>query len=301
MIDKLDELGYPRDYAASMIASGASTGILIPPSISYILVGIVLGISSAALFAAAFLPGVLIIVGLVIINVILNWYFDYEQKEATGFSVRRALSAGWEAKFGLMIPFIILGGIYMGVFTPTEAAAVAVAVTIVLGMPAGELELSDFPKMFERSTLVNGYVAPILAVATVLSQILAIEGIPQLLVSQITSVSTNFYVVTLIIMAILLIAGAVMETTPNIVILAPLLLPIGQEIGMDPIHFTVYFITCLGIGFITPPIGLNLYVLSGVSGESVTDIARAGLVFLASMIVVALLIAWIPEITMWAV
>jgi tripartite ATP-independent transporter DctM subunit len=301
MINRLDDIGYPRSYAASMIASGASTGILIPPSISYILVGIVLGISSATLFKAAFVPGVLIIVGLAVVNVALNWSHGYETNRGRAFSIRGVLTEAWDAKFGLMIPFIILGGIYAGVFTPTEAAAVAVIATVLLGIPAGELELADFPGMFERSTLVNGYVAPILAVATVLSRILTIEGIPQQIVTQVTSISSNFYVITLIIMGILLVAGAVMETTPNIVILAPLLLPVGQEIGMDPIHFTVYFITCLGIGFITPPIGLNLYVLSGVSGEPVTKIARAGALFLVSMILVALLIGWIPAITMWSI
>lgn len=298
MIDRLENLGYPRAYGASMIASGASTGILIPPSISYILVGTVLGISSATLFQAAFVPGVLIIGGLLIVNLVINHYYNYESSKGTKFSLSHTLKMTWNAKFGLLIPFIILGGIYAGVTTPTEAAVIAVIATIIFGIPVGDLKITDFPKMFERSTLINGYVAPILAVATLLSRILATENIPSQIVESITSISTNFYVVIVLIMGILLIAGAIMETTPNIVVLAPLLLPVGEEIGMDPIHFTVFFITCLGIGFVTPPIGLNLYVLSGVSGESVTKIARAGFAFLISMIIVALMIGWIPQISL---
>ncbi|MBV0925167.1 TRAP transporter large permease [Halomicroarcula limicola] len=299
-LDRLEERGYSRSYASSIVASGASTGILIPPSISYIIVGLVFGISASTLFLAALIPGVAILLGMVVMNVVMNRVQGYES--GTGHpQVSDVAYSVWDAKYGLLIPFIILGGIYSGVFTPTEASAVAVITAIAIGVVLQRLSLPQFPEMLERSALVNGVIAPIIAIALLFSQALSALGIPEALVSAIIGTTTNFYLVTLIMVVILFMAGAIMETTPNILVLGPILLPIGERIGMHPVHFSVFFISALAVGFITPPIGLNLYVMSGVSGESITDIAKDAVPFMLAMLAIILLIAWFPILSMWGI
>ena len=149
---RLVEVGYPKPYACALVASGSCTGILIPPSIAYIIIGLVLGISASTLFLAAAVPGVMIMVSIMLTNVVINRARGYERSDIR-FHFRRWLRAVWDGKFALMIPVIILGGIYTGVFTPTEAAAVAVVTTMAIGLIQGTLKLEDFPKMLESSVL----------------------------------------------------------------------------------------------------------------------------------------------------
>ncbi len=296
-INYLDDTGYDRSYASALIASGASTGILIPPSIAYIIAGVALGVSASTLFLAAFIPGIIVLSGLILTNMFVNHKENYEQ--ATGHPEPKEVgNSVWEAKFALMIPVIILGGIYSGVFTPSEAAAVAVLLTIVIGVAGGRLPLSDFPGMFERSALVNGVISPIIAVAILFSQVLSALRLPQQVVGYLTALTTNFYLIIIIMFIIFMIAGAVMETTPNILILGPLLLPVATEVGMDPVHFVVFMVSALGIGFMTPPIGLNLYVMAGISGEPITKIAKRSIPFIISMTIIVLAIGMIPAISM---
>lgn len=299
-IQRLVDSGYPKPYACALVASGACTGILIPPSIAYIIMGLVLGISASTLFLAAAVPGVLIMISIMITNVIINRRRGYEHSRDR-FSFVRWTRAVWDGKYALMIPFIILGGIYSGIFTPTEAAAVAVVTTIAIGMLKGTLTLADFPKMLESSAKVNGVIVPIIAFALPLAQVLAALEVPQTFVQGITLVTADPTLIVLLMLGIFILAGCVMETTPNIVILAPIMLPLAQEIGMSDIQFCIFMVTSLGVGFITPPLGLNLFVLSGLTGESVLGIARNAVPYVLSMLVVVLLIAFIPEVSLLAV
>lgn len=258
---RLVDSGYPSAYACAVIAAGACTGILIPPSIAYIIIGLVLGISASTLFLAAAVPGVMIMVSIMVTNVVLNRRHGYENSRER-FSLERWLAAMWSGKYALLIPFIILGGIYSGIFTPTEAAAVAVVTTITIGLLQGTLTLADFPKMLESSAKVNGVIVPIIAFALPLAQALAALEVPQTFVQGITELTDEPTLIILMMLAIFILAGCVMETTPNIVILSPIMLPLAQEIGMNEIHFSIFMVTSLGVGFITPPLGLNLFVLS---------------------------------------
>lgn len=296
---RLVESGYPRPYACALVASGACTGILIPPSIAYIIIGLVLGISASTLFLAAAVPGVMIMLSIMATNVIINRWRGYEHSRAR-FSFKRWLVTVWDGKFALLIPFIILGGIYSGVFTPTEAAAVAVVTTIVIGLLEGTLRLSDFPKMLESSARVNGVIVPIIAFALPLAQALAALEVPQTFVQSITELTDDPRIIILLMLAVFILAGCVMETTPNIVILSPIMLPLAQQIGMDEIHFCIFMVTALGVGFITPPLGLNLFVLSGLTGESVIGIARRAVPYVLSMLIVVLLLAFVPALSLWA-
>ena len=296
---RLVEAGYPRPYAAALIASGACTGILIPPSIAYIIIGLVLGISASTLFLAAAVPGVMIMVSIMITNVVINRRRGYEHS-GIQFSFQQWLKAVWAGKFALLIPFVILGGIYSGVFTPTEAAAVAVVTTITIGMLQGTLRLSDFPKMLESSAKVNGVIVPIIAFALPLAQALAALEVPQTFVQAITEVTDNPVLIVLLMLAIFIAAGCIMETTPNIVILSPIMLPLAQQIGMNEIHFCIFMVTSLGVGFITPPLGLNLFVLSGLTGQSVLGIAREAGPYVLAMLLVVLLLAFVPALSLGA-
>lgn len=297
-IDRLVAKGYPRPYACALVAAGACTGILIPPSISYIIIGLVLGISASTLFLAAAIPGVMILSSIMITNAAMNKIRGYEDSLG-GFNLQHWLRTVYDGRFALLIPFIILGGIYSGIFTPTESAAVAALTTMIIGFLQKTLKLSDIPKILETSAKVSGVIVPIIAMSLPLAQTLASLQVPQAFVTFMTSLTSNPYLIILIMILILMIAGCVMETTPNIVILAPLLLPLAQEIGMDEIHFCIFMVTALGIGFITPPLGLNLFVVSGVTQVPVVSISRYAVPFVLTMIVVVIILGYIPEISLW--
>jgi len=298
-IDRMVKEGYPKPYACALVASGACTGILIPPSIAYIIIGLVLGISSSTLFLAAMIPGVLILLSIMITNIVLNRIHNYEKNEL-GFSFKRWITAVIRGRHALLVVVIILGGIYSGVFTPTEAAAVAVVTSIIIGFWKKTLQLSDFPKMLASSAKVNGAIVPIIAMSLPLAQTLAILEVPQAFVQVMTSFTDDPVILTLIIIGILMVAGCVMETTPNIVILSPILLPLAQEIGFDDIHFCIVMVTSLGVGFITPPLGLNLFVVSGLTGTSVIHIAGRAVPYVLAMLSVVILLAFVPELSLWA-
>jgi C4-dicarboxylate transporter DctM subunit len=298
-IGRLVEQGYPRPYACALVAAGACTGILIPPSIAYIIIGLILGISASTLFLAAVIPGLLIIVTIMITNIVMNRIMGYENA-GQGFSFKRLWHAAYDARFALLVPFIIMGGIYSGIFTPTEAAAVAVLTTILIGLFQGTITLSDFPKMLASSAKVNGVIVPIIAFSLPLAQTLAALEIPQGFVFAVTSLTDNETLIILMMIGILILAGCVMETTPNIVILAPIMLPLAQEIGMNEIHFCIMMVTSLGVGFITPPLGLNLFVVSGLTGEPILKVAAKAVPYVFAMAAVVLILAFVPQLSLWA-
>ena len=298
-IGRLVEQGYPKAYACALVAGGACTGILIPPSIAYIIIGLVLGISASTLFLAAVIPGLLVMFAIMITNVIMNRIYKYEHSNMK-FSFKRWIKAIYNGRFALMVPFIILGGIYSGIFTPTEAAAVAVVSTLIIGLIQGTISMSDFPKMMESSARVNGVIVPIIAISLPLAQALAILNIPQSFVTYMTTLTSDPTILILLMILILVIAGCVMETTPNIVILSPLLLPLAQEIGMNEIHFCIMMVTALGAGFITPPFGLNLFVVSTLTNTPILPIAARAVPFVIALLSIVLLIAFIPQLSLWA-
>jgi tripartite ATP-independent transporter DctM subunit len=298
-IDRLVESGYPRPYACALVAAGACTGILIPPSIAYIIIGLVLGISASTLFVAAVIPGSLILLSILITNIVVNRIYGYEGGGNVGFgeyfaNLGRALASGW---YAFIVPGVIFYGIFSGQLTPTEAGATAVIVTVILGFILGTLKLADFPAMLISSAKVNGVILPIIAFSLPLAQALAIMGVPQGFVTAVTGLTDDPTTLILLMILILIAAGCVMETTPNIVILAPILKPLADNIGMNEIQFCIMMITALGVGFITPPLGLNLFVVSGITGESILRIAWRAVPFVFFMLIVVLLIAYVPAIS----
>jgi tripartite ATP-independent transporter DctM subunit len=298
-IARLVESGYPRPYACALVAAGACTGILIPPSIAYIIIGLVLGISASTLFLAALIPGLCILVSILVTNIVVNRIHGYEGggNISMGEYFSRlgdSLKSGW---YAFIVPGIIFYGIFSGRLTPTEAGATAVVVTIIMGFILRTLTLADFPAMLLSSAKVNGVILPIIAFSAPLAEALAIMGVPQGFVASITSITDEPWLLILLMIGILIAAGCVMETTPNIVILAPILKPLADNIGMNEIQFCIMMITALGVGFITPPLGLNLFVVSGITGESILKIAARAVPFVFFMLIVVLMIAYIPAIS----
>ncbi|WP_209503871.1 MULTISPECIES: TRAP transporter large permease [unclassified Ruegeria] len=298
-INRLVESGYPRPYACALVAAGACTGILIPPSIAYIIIGLVLGISASTLFLAALIPGLAILVSILITNIIMNRLYAYEGGGMMTMgewlaNLGKALRSGW---YAFIVPGIIFYGIFSGRLTPTEAGATAVVVTIIMGFILRTLTLADFPSMLVSSAKVNGVILPIIAFSAPLAEALAIMGVPQGFVTSVTSLTDDPYLLILLMIGILIAAGCVMETTPNIVILAPILKPLADNIGMNEIQFCIMMITALGVGFITPPLGLNLFVVSGITGESILKIAARAVPFVLTMLIVVILIAYVPAVS----
>lgn len=298
-IARLVESGYPRPYACALVAAGACTGILIPPSIAYIVIGLVLGISASTLFKAALIPGLLILASILATNTFLNYRHAWERGNALSgkewiAQLVRVLRQGW---YAFLVPGIIFYGIFSGRLTPTEAGATAVIVTVIIGLIIGTLKLSDFPAMMVSSAKVNGVILPIIAMSLPLAQAMAAIGVPQGFVYSVTSLTDEPAILILLMIGILIAAGCVMETTPNIVILAPILKPLADNIGMNEVQFCIMLITALGVGFITPPLGLNLFVVSGLTGESILKIAARAVPFVLFMLIVVLLIAYIPAIS----
>ncbi|WP_170771930.1 TRAP transporter large permease [Ruegeria lacuscaerulensis] len=298
-INRLVESGYPRPYACALVAAGACTGILIPPSIAYIIIGLVLGISASTLFLAALIPGLAILVSILVTNIIMNRIYAYEGGGMMTMgewlaNLGKALKSGW---YAFIVPGIIFYGIFSGRLTPTEAGATAVVVTIIMGFILRTLTLADFPSMLVSSAKVNGVILPIIAFSAPLAEALAIMGVPQGFVTAVTSLTDDPYLLILLMIGILIAAGCVMETTPNIVILAPILKPLADNIGMNEIQFCIMMITALGVGFITPPLGLNLFVVSGITGESILKIAARAVPFVLTMLIVVILIAYVPAVS----
>ncbi|GJL81154.1 MAG: hypothetical protein DHS20C01_07880 [marine bacterium B5-7] len=295
---RLVEKGYPLPYAAALVASGSCTGILIPPSIGYIIIGLVLGISASTLFIAAIIPGVLVLISIMVANVTMNRIMGYEESTQK-FSARHLALTVYDAKYALLIPFLILGGIYSGIFTPTEAAGVAVVLIITIGLTKKTITWSDVPDMLLSSVKVNGVIVPIIALSLPMAQALSLLQIPQTLVADLTSISDSPVFIIGIMIVIFMMAGAFMEATPNIVIFGPLLLPLALQIGMNEIHFSIFMLTTLGLGFITPPLGLNLFVLSAITGASSMSISYRAIPFMVSMLLVAIMIAAFPQLSLF--
>ncbi|MFT6785416.1 MAG: C4-dicarboxylate transporter DctM subunit, partial [Dinoroseobacter sp.] len=207
-ISRLVEAGYPRPYACALVAAGACTGILIPPSIAYIIIGLVLGISASTLFLAAVIPGIMILTSILITNLVVNRIHGYEGGGNLSMSeyfsnLRRSLASGW---YAFIVPGIIFYGIFSGRLTPTEAGATAVIVTIIIGFILGTLKLSDFPKMLISSAKVNGIILPIIAFSLPLAQALAIMGVPQGFVAAITQLTDEPWILILLMIGILVAA-----------------------------------------------------------------------------------------------
>ncbi|UOQ91987.1 TRAP transporter large permease [Halobacillus shinanisalinarum] len=298
MIPSMVKMGYDKKFATALVAAAGSLGVIIPPSIPMVIYGVVGGASVGDLFVAGIIPGCLVAAGLMVYSYYYSKKMGYR---GTGekFTFKRFYDAAWDAKWALLIPIIIIGGIYGGIFTPTEAAAVAVVYGLIAGLLLyRELNIKDLPKVFADSALTTATVLIIVGAATVFGRLLTVEQIPTKVANAMLSISESPIIIIMLISLLLLIVGCFMDTLAAIIILTPILLPIATEIGYDPVHFGIIMVANLAIGFITPPLGVNLFVGSGISGLSIESLSKAIVPFFVAMIVTLLLIIFIPQISL---
>ena len=298
MIPAMVRQGYDKKFAAAVVASAGSIGVIIPPSIPMVIYGVTGNVSIGDLFIAGIVPGLLVGISMI------AWAYYYSKKkgykgtnEPTSFKgIGLAL---WDAKWALLIPIIILGGIYGGYFTPTEAAVIAVVYGLFAAMVLyRELKLKDLPKVIADSALTTATVLIIVGTANAFGRLLTIEQIPGQIAQAMLSISENKIIIILLITVLLLFVGMFMDTLAAISILTPILLPIAVQIGYDPVHFGILMVVNLAIGFFTPPVGVNLFVASGISGVSIESLSKTVMPFLVAMLISLLFITFIPELVM---
>lgn len=300
MVPALTERGYDRSYAASLAASGGILGVIVPPSLIFIIYGIATGTSVGDLFIAGVIPGLLVAISLCVANYFVCSYSSWGANERTPFSGSKALKAIWQARYGFGAPFVILGGIYGGFFTPTEAAAVAVFYVFVVELLiVREVSFKDIGDIFLAASKTTGILAPIIAFSILFAEVLAVLRVPGAIVEAFTSYGTGPYMSVVLIVIMLLVVGCLLEPIAAILVIMPILYPIGQQLGFDPVHFGVFVVTTLSVGFITPPVGINLFAASAVSGEPFMRIAHKAVPAFGALIVVCFVIAFSPSLILW--
>ena len=298
VVPEMEKRGYPRDYSTALAAAAGIVGVLIPPSIPFVMFGISSGASVSTLFMAGISPGLMFSVGFCLMARFLYGKRKIES-EVRKFDLKEALTVTKDSIFAVLAPVIVLGGIYGGIFSPTEAAAVSVFYAIVIGFFVyKELTVKTLVEAFIKSTKTTATCMGLVAFASTFGRLLTLEQVPNNLANFIAGISSNRYIILLLINIFLIFVGMFMETIASIIILTPILLPVVTGLGVDPVMFGVMMTANLAIGFCTPPLGVNLFVASGISGLKVEEITKAILPYFAVMFIVLLLISFVPAISL---
>ncbi len=297
-IPAMIERGYDKYFAGAVVAAAGAIGVMIPPSNPFVVYGITANQSIGKLFMGGIVPGLLIGIALMIFT-----YFYCKKKGWVGEQKKKSFKmfceAVWNAKWALLVPVIVLGGIYGGLMTPTEAAAVAAFYGLLAGMVFyREITFKNVWGFMAESASTSGGIIILIALATLFGHIMTLEDVPGTIANAILDLTDNKIVILLIINIFLLFVGTFMEALAAIVILTPVLLPIVLKFGVDPVHFGIVMVVNLAIGFVTPPVGVNLFVASSITKSKISQLASAIVPLLAIMIAVLMLITYIPEIPM---
>jgi tripartite ATP-independent transporter DctM subunit len=297
LIPAMKEEGYDADFSAAVTASSSTVGPIIPPSVPMIIVGTLTGLSVTRLFLAGAIPGVILGFSLMAITYYLSVKRNYPKEER--LSLRAVFRTFLDASWALGMVVLILAGILGGIFTPTEASVVAVVYALLVGILVyRELRPSNIPRIVIESVRMTTSVMVLVGLARLFAWIITTERIPQLVAQGILSISTNPFVVILLINAILLFVGCFMETVAALVIFVPVLLPVAMKIGMDPIHFAVMVVLNLIIGLTTPPVGVCLFVAANIARISLGDLVKANIPFLLVLLAVLFLVSYCPPLSL---
>jgi C4-dicarboxylate transporter DctM subunit len=299
IIPAMVRVGYKPAFAAALMASGGAIGGVIPPAITFVVYGSISNASIAQLFVSGSVPGILMGVALVVAANIATRRENLEiLPKATGKERLKVLK---EAFWGLMMPVIILGGIYGGIFTPTEAAAVSVVYGLVVGIFVyHSLDRKTFLKILRDTAAQTGVVMFIIATASLFAWSITVDGTAKTRSGFISAVSGgNTIVFFLILNVVLIFAGCVIDATSAFFILTPIFLPVATQLGIDPVHLGCVMVLNLAIGLVTPPVGVNLYVACGLGHVSLKEISKSVVPFVVASITVLLLVTYIPAISMF--
>jgi C4-dicarboxylate transporter DctM subunit len=290
--------GYSKEFAAGVICNAGTLGILIPPSIVMVVYAAATSTSVGKLFIAGIVPG--IVLGLMLMAAIYVRARIINLPREPRATMKEVLTAGRESVWGLLLLVIILGGIYGGIFTPTEAAAVAAIYAFVIAVFVyRDIGMRHVPKVLVDAGRVTVMLMFIIANALLFAHVLTTERIPQVITEQIVAMGMTQWQFLIVVNVLLLIAGNFMEPTGIILILAPILFPIATELGIDPVHLGVIMTVNMEIGMVTPPVGLNLFVTSGITGMSVVQVVKAALPWLSVLFVFLIIVTYVPAITLW--
>lgn len=295
-IPAMVQRGYDKLFAAAIVAASGAIGVMIPPSNPFVVYGVSAQVSIGKLFMGGIVPGMLTGLALMLFTYLYSrkrgWQGVARERNMGTFA-----KAFWDAKWALMVPVIILGGIYGGIMTPTEAAALAAFYGLVVGLFVyRELNLSNIVPCFMDACSTSAIVIILMSMATIFGNIMTIEQVPATIAAAMLSFTSNKIMILLLINILLLIVGTFMEALAAIVILTPILLPIVVKVGVDPVHFGVLMVVNLAVGFVTPPVGINLFVASGVADAKIAELSKVVLPLVAIMIFVLLLITYIPAL-----
>ncbi len=299
MTDRMAKDGYPKGFTVGVNITSASTGLIIPPSNALIVFALASGGSAsvAALFLAGYIPGMLIGLGLMVVA------FYYAKKMKLPRAERVPLSQLWTdfkgAFFSLMMLVVVVGGIVFGVFTATEAAAIAVVYAAILALSYKEVKFRDFRRIFLESSKTNAIVTFLIGTSMAMSWLFSYESLPQYISTVLLENVSSPILIFLIINLLLLVVGTFMDMTPALLIFTPIFLPLVTALGMSPVHFGIIMVMNLCIGLCTPPVGSLLFVGAGVAKVKITQVLQPLIPFLVAMIVVLMIVTYIPQITLW--
>lgn len=292
------ERGFPNRFGAGVITTSGALGILVPPSIILVLYGVSTNSSIGNLFLAGIVPGVVLAAFLAGVTVYLAWRNDYPRMKRATWAQR--FNAFRESVWGLLLVVIVIGGIYTGVFTPTEAAATAAVYSFVIAIFVyRDMKLTDVPRVLLQSANMSAMLLYIITNAVLFSFLMTSENIPQAMAEWLIAKQFSPWVFLLVVNIILLIAGNVMEPSSILLIMAPILFPIATKLGIDPIHFGIIMAVNMEVGLCHPPVGLNLYVASGIAHMGITELAGAVVPWLLAMLGFLVLVTYWPALSLW--
>ncbi|MBR3664869.1 MAG: TRAP transporter large permease [Desulfovibrio sp.] len=295
MIDEMEKRGYPRSFAAAVVASGGTVGIVIPPSITMVVYGAIANTSIADLFIAGFAPGILMGVSMCVVSWVISKKHGYKG-EGT-LSLKRIVKSFFECFWALMMPVIILGGIYSGMFTPTEAAAVAAVYGAFVGFFVyKELKLEHLPKTLLNAAYNTTMIMFVVGAANLFGWILTNAQVPHMLAQSFATLTDSPLVFLMLVNVLLLFIGTLINASAAVVILTPILLPVALGLGIDPMFFGVLMVVNLAIGCITPPVGLDLFVVSSITGVSIDKVTAKVMPYLIMLLVDLVLLTYFPSI-----
>lgn len=293
LIPELEKRGYHVDKSAALIAAAGTIGVVIPPSVPMVLYAVIAEQSVNTLFRNGFIPGITMGVILIVIALVEARKLNYPK--GTPLSVKNVLRTFLHAVWGILMPLIILGGIFSGYFTPSEAADVAVIYSILIGFFVyRDLTPKGLMEIMKNSAKTSSVIMLIIGFSGPFGWVLANWKIPEMISKAVLSVSSNTYIILFLIGLIILVAGVFMETSSAIILLTPVFLPLVKAMGVNLIHFGVVFAVGLAIGMITPPVAINLFVASGITGLPMTKISKAIIPYLIGLIVVFFVILYAP-------
>jgi C4-dicarboxylate transporter DctM subunit len=298
MLPAMVDHGYPKSFGAGVITTSGALGILVPPSIILVLYGVSTNTSIGALFMAGVMPGILLALLLAGLTCAIAWRKGHPRMARATW--RQRFTAFRESVWGLALIGIVLGGIYGGVFTPTEAAAVAAVYAFVIAVFVyRDMGLRDVPRVLLNAANTSAMLLYIITNAVLFSFLLTSEQIPQAMAAWIVEKHFDPWVFLLVINVVLLVAGNVMEPTSILLIMAPILFPIAKNLGIDPIHLGILMAVNMEVGLCHPPVGLNLYVASGIARMGITELTVAVWPWLLAMLVFLVLITYVPIVSLW--